>query len=189
MGICLSGGGIRSASVATGVLRKLFFDGVKGRFEEELLPEAISTVSGGGYVGSSLTQWLHRARTSASEANPFDFNREMEEYFLNFRRNVGYHVNFHANSSMLDKTHTCCRGFLDLFAVAVVMGLWIVLVLATLMPLAFPAALVIREYLGVVRINSDIVLNPFSDRRFYPAVLFLAGLIGELGRLTQGALI
>jgi len=53
-GICLSGGGIRSATFALGVLQ--------GLAEKELLPKAdyVSTVSGGGYIGSWLQGLLHR---------------------------------------------------------------------------------------------------------------------------------
>jgi hypothetical protein len=53
-GICLSGGGIRSATFALGVLQ--------GLTEKELLPRAdyLSTVSGGGYIGSWLQGVLKR---------------------------------------------------------------------------------------------------------------------------------
>jgi hypothetical protein len=53
-GICLSGGGIRSATFALGVLQ--------GLTENELLPKAdyLSTVSGGGYIGAWLQGVLHR---------------------------------------------------------------------------------------------------------------------------------
>src|SRR5437660_1669344 len=44
--ICLSGGGIRSASFGLGVLQSLAEAGLLHRFEY------ISTVSGGGYIGS-----------------------------------------------------------------------------------------------------------------------------------------
>ena len=52
--LCLSGGGIRSATFALGV--------IQGLAEGELLDQFhyLSTVSGGGYVGSWLTAWIHR---------------------------------------------------------------------------------------------------------------------------------
>lgn len=53
-GIALSGGGIRSASYALGILQAL---ANKGRLSEI---DYLSTVSGGGYIGSSLTWLLHR---------------------------------------------------------------------------------------------------------------------------------
>jgi Patatin-like phospholipase len=51
-GIALSGGGIRSATFCLGVLQALAKANLLKRFDY------LSTVSGGGYVGSSLTWWL-----------------------------------------------------------------------------------------------------------------------------------
>jgi hypothetical protein len=52
--LCLSGGGIRSATFSLGVLQGLAHIGVLGHFDY------LSTVSGGGYIGGWLTTWLHR---------------------------------------------------------------------------------------------------------------------------------
>jgi hypothetical protein len=52
--VCLSGGGIRSASFALGVLQSLARAGLLAKFD------FLSTVSGGGYVGSWLSTWIHR---------------------------------------------------------------------------------------------------------------------------------
>ena len=52
--LCLSGGGIRSASFGLGVLQGL----AKYKLLEKF--DYLSTVSGGGYVGSWLTAWIHR---------------------------------------------------------------------------------------------------------------------------------
>ena len=49
--LCLSGGGIRSASFGLGVLQGLACCGLLGRFHY------LSTVSGGGYIGSWLSAW------------------------------------------------------------------------------------------------------------------------------------
>lgn len=51
-GIAISGGGIRSASFALGVLQALFRHGLLKRFDY------LSTVSGGGYIGSCWT-WFN----------------------------------------------------------------------------------------------------------------------------------
>ena len=53
--LCLSGGGIRSASFAVGVLQGLARHGLIQQFTY------LSTVSGGGFAGAWLTSWLHRA--------------------------------------------------------------------------------------------------------------------------------
>lgn len=53
-GLALSGGGIRSASFSLGVMQALADNQVLERIDY------LSTVSGGGYIGSSLTWALHR---------------------------------------------------------------------------------------------------------------------------------
>ena len=52
--LCVSGGGIRSATFALGVLQGLAERRVLGEFDY------LSTVSGGGYIGSWLTAWKQR---------------------------------------------------------------------------------------------------------------------------------
>lgn len=52
--LCLSGGGIRSATFGLGVLQGLARHDLLHQFHY------LSTVSGGGYVGSWLTSWIHR---------------------------------------------------------------------------------------------------------------------------------
>ena len=53
--LCLSGGGIRSAAFALGVVQGLAARGILSRFDY------LSTVSGGGYTGAMLTAWVQRA--------------------------------------------------------------------------------------------------------------------------------
>jgi hypothetical protein len=52
--LCLSGGGIRSATFSLGVLQGLAREKLLDRFTY------LSTVSGGGYIGSWLTAWIKR---------------------------------------------------------------------------------------------------------------------------------
>lgn len=52
--LCLSGGGIRSATFNLGILQGLARHGLLERFDY------LSTVSGGGFIGGWLTAWLHR---------------------------------------------------------------------------------------------------------------------------------
>ncbi|MBA2734205.1 MAG: patatin-like phospholipase family protein, partial [Acidobacteria bacterium] len=52
--LCLSGGGIRSATFNLGILQGLARKRLIGEFDY------LSTVSGGGYIGSWLTAWIHR---------------------------------------------------------------------------------------------------------------------------------
>ncbi|MFN0193462.1 MAG: patatin-like phospholipase family protein [Aestuariivirga sp.] len=61
IGLALSGGGIRSATVSLGVMQKLAGDGLLKHVDY------LSTVSGGGYIGSALTWWL-RGKHNAPQA-------------------------------------------------------------------------------------------------------------------------
>src|SRR5580658_6747133 len=53
--LCISGGGIRSATFGLGAIQGLAGKGVLTGFDY------LSTVSGGGYIGAWLTSWKHRA--------------------------------------------------------------------------------------------------------------------------------
>lgn len=52
--LCISGGGIRSATFALGVIQGLASANILDRFDY------LSTVSGGGYIGSWLSSWVRR---------------------------------------------------------------------------------------------------------------------------------
>ena len=58
--LCLSGGGIRSATFNLGVIQGLARAGVLDRFQY------LSTVSGGGYIGSWLSSWIVREQDRAT---------------------------------------------------------------------------------------------------------------------------
>ena len=53
--LCISGGGIRSATFGLGILQGLARCGLLEKFHY------LSTVSGGGYIGSWLSAWINRA--------------------------------------------------------------------------------------------------------------------------------
>ncbi|ADB40021.1 patatin-like phospholipase family protein [Spirosoma linguale] len=86
--LCLSGGGIRSATFALGVMQGLAQHNLLGRFSY------LSTVSGGGYVGGWLSAWRHhegldkvitKLKTTsstpiASEADPIRHLRQFSNY-------------------------------------------------------------------------------------------------------------
>jgi len=54
--LCISGGGIRSATFALGILQGLASAKLLDKFHY------LSTVSGGGYIGSWLTSWIHNSK-------------------------------------------------------------------------------------------------------------------------------
>lgn len=59
--LCLSGGGIRSATFALGILQGLARCGLLHKFHY------LSTVSGGGYIGGWLTAWIENADRGLGE--------------------------------------------------------------------------------------------------------------------------
>src|SRR5918992_3494223 len=60
--LCFSGGGIRSATFGLGIVQGLARHGMIGQFDY------LSTVSGGGYLGSWLTGWIQRERQRLGDA-------------------------------------------------------------------------------------------------------------------------
>jgi len=80
LGICVSGGGIRSATFALGVLQGLVAKSLLGK------ADYLSTVSGGGYIGSWLQGVLDRSGTlkpldpSQSEHASIRFLRKYSNY-------------------------------------------------------------------------------------------------------------
>jgi hypothetical protein len=82
--LCLSGGGIRSAAFALGVLQALS--------RKELLTgfHYLSTVSGGGYIGSWLQRWIHEAPGGAVEVMAQLARRTEPEEVKNLRENSNF---------------------------------------------------------------------------------------------------
>ena len=68
--LCLSGGGMRSASFSLGVLQGLARFGLLGQFHY------LSTVSGGGYIGSWLSVW----RKYEDDASVYEKLNALEHY-------------------------------------------------------------------------------------------------------------
>ncbi|HEY5722945.1 MAG TPA: patatin-like phospholipase family protein [Allosphingosinicella sp.] len=80
--LCLSGGGIRSATFSLGVLQALAFNGVLDRFHY------LSTVSGGGFIGSWLSRWRvdaqvdadnNRKETGEAQAEALKIGKEIQK--------------------------------------------------------------------------------------------------------------
>jgi hypothetical protein len=86
--LCISGGGIRSATFALGVLQGLAHYGLLAKFDY------LSTVSGGGYIGSWLSTWIKRhtsgvagvqgdlASEGSPEPRPIRHLREYSNYLV-----------------------------------------------------------------------------------------------------------
>jgi hypothetical protein len=80
-GLALSGGGIRSAAFNLGVLQAL----KKKRVFEQI--DYLSTVSGGGYIGSSLTYFMHQKTPGHF---PFDDKTPGPQHVAWIRRHASY---------------------------------------------------------------------------------------------------
>ena len=63
--ICLSGGGIRSATFNLGVLQHLAHLGILQKFDY------LSSVSGGGYIASWLQAWMHHDSKALDQLKEF----------------------------------------------------------------------------------------------------------------------
>ena len=73
-GVAFSGGGIRSAALCSGVLRRLL--------HKEIVPDYLSCVSGGGYTGTAYLDWKYRNEQK-------DDPTWHKEFFNNMRNRSG----------------------------------------------------------------------------------------------------
>lgn len=80
-GLAFSGGGIRSAALCSGVLRRLVKDKAKVDY--------LSCVSGGGYTGTSFLDWKYRKEKKTEDSEEWH-----EEFFDNMRQRAGYFCNW-----------------------------------------------------------------------------------------------
>ncbi len=67
-GLALSGGGIRSSTFCLGVMQALAHKNLLAKFDY------LSTVSGGGYIGTSLTWLLHKKWTYNNDGTPTEIS-------------------------------------------------------------------------------------------------------------------
>ena len=72
-GLAISGGGVRSATFALGLLQSLARENLLKHFDY------LSTVSGGGYIGSSLT-WLQSDRFREKGSDPYGLDNDNFPY-------------------------------------------------------------------------------------------------------------
>jgi len=87
VGLALSGGGIRAATFGLGVLQGLSQLRLLGMFD------FLSTVSGGGYIGSWLAAWIHREGSLANVERQLSPNRISESLATRFDPNSGAPLN------------------------------------------------------------------------------------------------
>src|SRR5262245_38411528 len=97
VGLALSGGGIRSATLSLGVLVALAKRGLLPQFDY------LSTVSGGGYLGSFLTAFLNSPGDGQIElrSNELPFQHEAGE--AKALRHIRHHSKYLASGRLLDR--------------------------------------------------------------------------------------
>jgi hypothetical protein len=147
--LCLSGGGIRSATFGLGVLQALAQIGVLGKLDY------LSTVSGGGYIGGWLTTWLHR-EARARVLRGLD-STDVPEAASNAE-----------GSSPVDRLRATCRylaprgGVIsaDVWTLLATMARNLLLNWLVLLPLLGAALLVPRVYMAAVALVEQNVIAP-----------------------------
>lgn len=139
--VCLSGGGIRSATFALGVLQALAHLGVLRNVDY------LSTVSGGGYTGGWLTAWLHRERPEGRD----DVMRELDP-------ETAAQTGLIDEETPVDRVRRTCRylapkgGLLsaDMWALLMTMGRNLLLNWLVILPLLAAALLIPHIYYAIV---------------------------------------
>ena len=123
-GVAFSGGGVRSAALCSGVLRRLLQKGI--------VPDYLSCVSGGGYTGTAYLDWKYRNEQK-------DDPRWHKEFFDHMRKKAGF----------LCDWQNPLQGAVDtisLLSVFVVVS--VILPCVNWFSLAFPTAYLIDYFFG-----------------------------------------
>jgi len=164
-GLALSGGGIRSASFSLGVLQVLAADG--------LLPQVdyLSTVSGGGLIGSTVSSVLYESNTSAAaDRFPLGFDAgKAERPAVRYLRN---HTRWLAPGGTLDDIRLpaiLLRGLIDNFALLLPLLMIGVLVTEASFVLAYRVGMIYVEPVPIVAVlvfAATALLQPVLYRWF-----------------------
>lgn len=167
-GLCLSGGGVRSATFCLGVLQRLDQAGLLRAFDY------LSTVSGGGFIGAWWTAWVHRHPTHKfPPAEQITFNRsespmrqETAEWMSDCKSagvDPVHHLRLYSNYL------TPRRGLLseDTWRAATTIARNLVLTLLVLLPFLFAVVLMADTYYvwqDTTWLQADTRVLPFSRR-------------------------
>lgn len=159
--LCLSGGGVRSATYCLGVLQGLARKRLLGRFHY------LSTVSGGGYIGSWLSRWIEHTsfaeveKTLASSGRPGAVEPVPVRHLRSF-------------SSYLSPTWGLSTDFLALVAT---FARNLVLHWAVFLPLLMAVLSTPRLYLAALQAQSQERIAPWGPLAAMLLAAFLVGLV------------
>ncbi len=111
VGLAISGGGIRSASFGLGIMQGLAVNGIMKKISY------LSTVSGGGFIGSALTWALHRNRKADLKDNfPLGKKKHLgknrKNHLLNYLRQHGNYLMPHSAMDAISFAAVVLRGIL-----------------------------------------------------------------------------
>lgn len=127
-GLAFSGGGIRSAALCSGVLRRLLHEGVQVDY--------ISCVSGGNYTAAAYLDWKYRN-------NKRDDHAWHQEFFKHMRKRVGYVCDW--------QRHGGLQGLLDtMIMVALLITINLVIPFVMYSAGAFTGAVIIDFVFGKI---------------------------------------
>jgi len=183
--LCISGGGIRSATFALGALQALAGHRILDQFDY------LSTVSGGGYIGSWLTAWIKRAgglenviprlqpnakAVPEGEVDPVEHLREYNNYLS---PRLGF---FSADTWTL--AATVVRNILLNWLVLVPL-----LMLALMLPRLVLAVLMLGQTYKEIHGSAETIASSWVVRAGLPLcwALLLALVVFNIGRYLPGA--
>jgi hypothetical protein len=173
LGLALSGGGIRSATFNLGILQAL------NRVGLLRCVDYLSTVSGGGYIGSSLTWFMSRLKTTVF---PFDTFNPMTDVLANRLL-----ARFRARGSYMTP-----GGGLTWWALAAAILTGIIVNLIVVIPIfLFIIWVLSMKLTGVPGFLNWLVGAVPHEQREGPTwftALFLAGMVAVLASLATGVL-
>ena len=123
-GLAFSGGGIRSAALCSGVLRRLL--------QRKVKIHCLSCVSGGGYTGTAYLDWKYR---HGKEDNP----KWHQEFFNYMRARAGFYCNWQS---------PIVAVFDSFLIIALLILVCIIIPILIWMPVACPIAYLIDFLVG-----------------------------------------
>jgi hypothetical protein len=166
--LCFSGGGIRSASFGLGLVQGLARYGMLERFDY------LSTVSGGGYLGSWLSAWIHRARltpvVTALRNEPEKNKLQPEPEPIRHLRNYSNYL-------------TPKLGFLsaDTWTLVAIVLRNLVLNWLVLIPIILAALMLPRIVVAIVRMDAETVARVGFNWTFWLGTIFGLAAIVYMG--------
>jgi hypothetical protein len=163
--LCFSGGGIRSATFGLGVVQGLARRGLLSKFD------FISTVSGGGYLGSWLSAWIHRKGVAKVEQR---LKNELPSSPLSPEPDPIVHLRSYSNymSPKVGLLSADTWTLVAIFLRNLILN-WLVLVPLILLVLMIP-----RFCVGAIRADSQAFILPFLKPAGMDGAFWLAVVLG-----------